>query len=176
MKYVRGAEFFDTPQPGGGLFAVGEEDTTNIFFFEDTNDFAIGGNEVDIIMSMGGDDNVSGTGGADFLFGGLGNDLVRGGTGDDLVVGSEGADLLVGGDGSDIFEFFANQFTPGELDIILDFEPEADALVIVGSTDISYDPISGLLSVDGREVVSLAADLDLDIVSGEISSAVFSND
>jgi|GEM_PF-3119424 len=46
-----GAEFFDSPQEGGGVFAVGQEDVTNLFIFDETNDVAAGGDEVYIFMA-----------------------------------------------------------------------------------------------------------------------------
>ncbi|WP_010470107.1 calcium-binding protein [Acaryochloris sp. CCMEE 5410] len=164
ISNFEGAQFFDAPQEGGGVFAVGQEDTTNIFVFEDSNDVAAGGDEVDIFMANGGDDNIMGAEGTDFMFGGTGDDIVRGGAGDDVVVGNEGSDVLIGGTGADIFEFFADQFGVGDLDVVLDFEAGSDALVIVGSTDASYDNVTGFVSVDGTEVATLDAGLGLDVL------------
>ena len=42
ISEFEGAEFFDSPQDGGGVFAVGQEETTNLFVFDDTNDVAAG--------------------------------------------------------------------------------------------------------------------------------------
>jgi len=163
-SFFAGASFFDSPQAGGGVFVAGQEDKTNFILFDPeaaSNDVAVGGNEVDIIMGEGGEDNIMGAGGTDFMFGGADDDIVRGGLGDDVIVGNEGSDVLISGGGSDIFEFFADQFIVGELDIILDFELGQDAVVVVGSTDTSYDPLSGLLAVDGTTVAVLDAGLDL---------------
>ncbi|NEN94294.1 MAG: calcium-binding protein [Moorea sp. SIO3I7] len=168
-----GAMFFDSPQEGGGVFAVGQEDQTNIFIFGDGNDVAAGGDEVDILMAGAGDDNIMGAGGTDFVFGGLGDDIVRGGLGDDVVVGNEGSDVLISGGGSDIYEFFADQFLEGDLDIILDFEVGSDAIVVVGSTDVSYDAFTGFLSVDGSEVAVLNRGLDIDVFTRTNSAVVF---
>ncbi|MEO0708823.1 MAG: M10 family metallopeptidase C-terminal domain-containing protein, partial [Cyanobacteria bacterium J06649_5] len=99
--------------------------------------------------------------GTDFMFGGTNDDIVRGGAGDDVIVGNEGSDVLIGGSGSDIFEFFSDQFVAGELDVILDFELGQDSIVVVGSTDTNYDPLSGLLAVDGTDVAVLEAGLEL---------------
>ncbi|MEM8807747.1 MAG: calcium-binding protein [Cyanobacteria bacterium P01_G01_bin.38] len=178
-SFFEGADFFSSPEAGGGLYAAGVEDTTNILIFGDAaggNDVAVGGDEVDIIMANAGDDNIMGAEGTDFLFGGLGDDIVRGGAGDDVVVGNEGSDVFIGGEGSDVYEFFADQFLEGDKDIILDFEEGRDALVIVGSTDVGYDPLSGLLSVDGAEVASLATGLDLDVLTRTDSSVLFSSE
>ncbi|MGF1515896.1 MAG: hypothetical protein ACFB5Z_19665 [Elainellaceae cyanobacterium] len=178
-SFFEGADFFDSPETGGGVFALGEEGQTNIFIFGDVaggNDVAGGGDEVDIIMANAGDDNIIGAEGTDFLFGGIGDDIVRGGAGDDVVVGNEGSDLAIGGEGSDIFEFFADQFLEGDLDIIRDFEEGSDALVVVGSTDVSYDSLSGFLSVDGAVVASLDSDLDLEVLTRANSSVLFSSE
>ena len=167
-----GAEFFDTPQEGGGLYAAGQEDTTNILLFPDTNDVAVGGDEVDIISGGAGVDNIMGAEGTDFMFGGMGDDIVRGGEGDDVVVGNEGSDILISGEGSDIYEFFADQFVEGDVDIILDFEIERDALVVIGSTNVDYNAQTGLVSVDGAEVASIEAGLDLDVLTRADSSVI----
>ncbi|HHP7230825.1 MAG TPA: calcium-binding protein [Xenococcaceae cyanobacterium] len=168
-----GAMFFDSPQEGGGIFAAGQEDQTNILLFEETNDVAVGGDEVDVIMAGAGDDNIMGAEGTDFMFGGLGDDIVRGGAGDDVVVGNEGSDVLISGTGSDIYEFFADQFVAGDIDVILDFELGQDAIVVVGSTDVSYEAASGLLSVDGLEVAALEAGLDATTLIRENSTVIF---
>ena len=160
-SFFEGAQFFDSPEAGGGTFAAGIEDTTNFLLFGETNDVAVGGNEVDIIMGGAGGDNIMGAEGTDFMFGGLDDDIVRGGEGDDVIVGNEGSDVLIGGSGSDIYEFFADQFVAGDLDVVLDFELGQDSVVVVGSTDVSYDALSGLLAVDGTEVAALASGLDL---------------
>ncbi|MBV6626859.1 MAG: calcium-binding protein [Rivularia sp. (in: Bacteria)] len=158
-----GAMFFDEPQEGGGIFAVGKEDQTNILLFGDTNDVAAGGDEVDVIMGGGGNDNIMGAEGTDFMFGGFGDDVVRGGEGDDVVVGNQGSDLLIGGAGSDVFEFFTDQFVDVDFDVLLDFEKGEDSILIVGSNDAAYEATTGILSVNGSEVAILAAGLDLEI-------------
>ena len=167
-----GAAFFDTPQEGGGLYAAGQEEQTNILLFPDTNDVAVGGDEVDIISGGAGVDNIMGAEGTDFMFGGTGDDIVRGGEGDDVVVGNEGSDVLISGGGSDIYEFFADQFIEGDLDVILDFEIDQDAIVVIGSTDVNYNAQTGLVSVDGLEVASLNAGLNLDVLIREDSSVI----
>ncbi|MEO0648838.1 MAG: M10 family metallopeptidase C-terminal domain-containing protein, partial [Cyanobacteria bacterium J06650_10] len=107
------------------------------------------------------EDNIMGAGGTDFMFGGTDDDIVRGGLGDDVIVGNEGSDVLISGGGSDVYEFFADQFIKGELDVILDFELGQDSVVVVGSTETTYDPLSGFLAVDGTNVAVLEAGLDL---------------
>ena len=178
-SFFAGASFFPGIATGGGIFVAGVEDATNIFVFGEAageNDVAVGGNEVDILMANAGDDNIMGAAGTDFVFGGLGDDIVRGGTGDDVVVGNEGSDVLISGEGSDIYEFFADQFVEGEQDVILDFEEGSDALVIVGSTDAAYDPLTGALMVDGAAVASLQTGLNIDVLTRNNSSVLFSSE
>lgn len=178
-SFFAGANFFPNVAAGGGVFVAGVEDATNIFVFGDAageNDVAVGGNEVDILMVNAGDDNIMGAAGTDFVFGGLGDDIVRGGTGDDVVVGNEGSDVLISGEGSDIYEFFADQFVEGDQDTILDFEEGRDAIVIVGSTDAAYNPLTGLLSVDGAEVASLETGLNIDVLARNNSAVLFSSE
>ena len=97
---------------------------------------------------------------------------MRGGLGDDVIVGNEGSDVLISGGGSDIYEFFADQFIAGELDVILDFELGQDAIVVVGSTETMYDSLSGFLTVDGATVAVLEAGLDLSTTIRSDSSVV----
>ena len=174
ISFFAGGEFVDEPQEGGGIFAAGAADTPNIFFFGDTNDVSVGGDEVDIHQGGGGEDNLNGAGGSDFIFGGTGDDIVRGGTGDDVVVGGVGADLAIGGAGADVFEFFAFQFEADQaFDVIQDFEAGLDSIVVVGSTDTTFDPVSGIVSVDGADVISLTAGLDdLEVVTRENSTVI----
>lgn len=178
-SFFAGASFFPGVAAGGGIFVAGVEDATNIFVFGEAagkNDVAVGGNAVDILMANAGDDNIMGAAGTDFVFGGLGDDIVRGGTGDDVVVGNEGSDVLISGEGSDIYEFFADQFVAGDQDVILDFEEGSDALVIVGSTDAEYDPLTGALMVDGAAVASLQTGLNIDVLTRNNSSVLFSSE
>ena len=133
---------------------------------------ATGGQGVDIIQAGDGDDNIQGGAGADFVFGGFNDDIVRGDEGDDVLVGQQGSDIAIGGAGSDIFEFFADQFSVGEVDTILDFDVDRDAIVIVGSTDVSYDSVTGLVSVDGNELIEVAPNLEAEVVTRANSSYI----
>ncbi|QHQ35243.1 LamG-like jellyroll fold domain-containing protein [Algicella marina] len=58
----------------------------------------------DLILSMGGDDNVSGGDGHDFLIGGEGDDVLSGQRGLDTLRGEEGDDSLYGGGHNDILD------------------------------------------------------------------------
>ncbi|SFE41916.1 calcium-binding protein [Roseivivax sediminis] len=77
-----------------------------------------------------GDDTVKGGNGSDFLAGGGRNDRLEGGAGADTLNGGEGDDVLEGGLGADTFVF--NRMTQGERDVILDFQPDLDTLLIRG--------------------------------------------
>ena len=162
---------FVEPVEGGSLFAAAGD--TNILIFPDTSDVGTGGNGTDVLQGNGGDDNLQGGAGNDFVFGNDGDDIVRGDEGDDVVVGGLGSDLAIGGPGSDVFEFFASTVVEGEIDIIRDFEFGFDSIVVVGSTEVSYDDQSGTLLVNGMEAAILTAGLDLNVLTRSNSAIVF---
>lgn len=63
--------------------------------------FLHGGDGVDRIRGLAGDDQIRGGSERDFLFGMDGNDLMIGGTGNDTIEGNAGNDFLIGGADSD---------------------------------------------------------------------------
>jgi Ca2+-binding RTX toxin-like protein len=75
----------------------------------ETGEILPGGPDPDIILGLGGDDELRGEDGSDLLDGGLGRDSVFAGDGDDLLIGGtvepptpgEDDDLLDGGGGAD---------------------------------------------------------------------------
>jgi Ca2+-binding RTX toxin-like protein len=166
-----------------GLDIVGKQQQSNIFMIDgDGNDFVIGGQEFDLIKTGLGDDHLSGLGGNDELFGGAGNDIIRGGDGDDYLDGGDGEDVLIGGagddvfkagkgvdimtggEGSDIFEFFAEDLAPGEVDKILDFTKGEDLIKFTGigsDATVQYNSTTGKVSIDGEDVLSLDKGLNL---------------
>jgi serralysin len=80
----------------------------------------------DTLFGHDGNDTLFGMGARDDLFGGLGDDVLSGGGGGDRLTGAAGADTLAGGGGADIFHFDDLSelgVLPGELDVILDFNP-----------------------------------------------------
>ena len=162
---------FVAVEEGSSILVVAED--TNIIRLPDTGDVATGGNGTDIVQGNGGDDNLQGAAGNDFVFGNDGDDIVRGDEGDDVVVGGKGSDVLLSGSGTDVYEFFADQVVEGEFDLIRDFEFGSDSIVVVGSTNVDYNEQSGILSIDGIEAASLAAGLDLDVLTRSNSSVVF---
>lgn len=102
-------------------------------------DTLLGGSGDDRIGAGEGDDSVLGGSGADFLAGGGRNDMLDGGTGADTLNGGAGDDTLTGGSGADIFVF--NDFAPGEVDRITDFQDGSDVFRLSG---VENAPGSGL--------------------------------
>jgi len=169
-----GTAFPEEPVEGGGVFAASED--TNILVFPETNDVGTGGGGTDVLQGNEGDDNLQGGAGDDFLFGSEGDDIVRGDAGDDVIVGAAGSDIAIGGTGTDIFEFFDFQFEDGDTDLIQDFEVENDSVVIVGTTDVTFNDASGIVSVDGVEAISIDPGLDLDVLIRDNSAVLVSGD
>lgn len=107
-----------------------------------------------------GDDRLHGRAGQDSLRGGNGNDQLKGGGnpdeilgegGNDILTGSSGPDTLTGGAGADQF-WFSNP-TQG-VDVITDFSPGLDRLVLAG-TQFGGLP-QGTLAASAFEVGSQA--------------------
>jgi Ca2+-binding RTX toxin-like protein len=66
------------------------------------DDIIIGGENVEVLRGLGGDDRLYAGAGADRAYGGEGDDSLRGGEGNDTLVGGNGNDTLDGGDGNDL--------------------------------------------------------------------------
>ncbi len=81
-----------------------------------------------LLQSTVNDDILTGNGGNDIMDGGAGNDRINGGDGADTLIGNTGADTLTGGAGLDAFRFV--NFTPGEIDTLVDFRRTTDADII----------------------------------------------
>jgi hypothetical protein len=67
----------------------------------DGNDRLGGTRRRDVIVALGGDDEISAAGGADLVCAGAGDDIVAGEGGRDRVSGAAGEDRLLGGNGDD---------------------------------------------------------------------------
>lgn len=106
-----------------------------------------GGSGNDRLLAFGGAGPIGivttmlGGGGRDLLINGAGNTFMNGGGGNDGLIGGQGADFQVGGGGADRFGFadndgfFFNFFqngTGGFDDVIFDFTPGVDKLVMSG--------------------------------------------
>ena len=172
----------------GGLQVVGEQSEANIIEIKGDAEIGIvGGNLADTITTGAGDATVFAGDGDDMIMGGIGNDILRGGegndtikggpgddtilggAGDDVIKGGIGSDLLKGGEGNDIFEFAARDFEGGEMDEIVDFEAGelADVIKIFGAgigadTAVAYNPDTGMVSVDGQDIVDIGEGLDVE--------------
>lgn len=90
------------------------------------DDVVLAGDQADHVYGGCGDDLLRGQEGDDVLDGGFGEDVLRGGKGNDLLIGAgdDGdVDVLIGGAGADVFY-------AGPEDVIVDFTPDVDTLVI----------------------------------------------
>jgi Ca2+-binding RTX toxin-like protein len=118
--------------------------------------------------------SLRGNGGANTLSGLLGDDSLSGGGGNDRLIGGPGNDQLAGGPGSDEFQFDAPPDTATNQDRIVDFNPAADSMRLIGeafptltsngtlaasafangivasgaAVRIVYDPATGILRYD----------------------------
>ena len=82
------------------------------------------------IETGAGADFVSGGGGDDILLSAGGDDFISGGAGDDSIDAGAGSDTLEGGAGADSFVF--RNFDDLDQDMIRDFNPKQDKLILVG--------------------------------------------
>lgn len=104
----------------------------------DGNDTASAGEQNDVVFGGAGDDLLNGNNGNDTLYGEAGADQLAGGEGDDLLWGGLGNDTLTGEAGIDTF---ALSYSEG-IDTILDFDPGADRIGLVGTLKFSQLSIS----------------------------------
>lgn len=93
----------------------------------------------DYFMGMSGQDVLFGQNGDDTLCGGNGSDRIYGGNGNDLLIGGFGSDLLYGGHNADWFVFYPS--TPGEIDVMADFEPDLDKIYLAGLSGNSAEAV-----------------------------------
>ena len=77
---------------------------------------------------------IKGTKGADHLTGTDGSDIIKGGRGADVIYGDDGTDTLYGGKGRDVFVF---NDTDNDLDVIADFDPRRDTVILDLGTDFT---------------------------------------
>ena len=91
------------------------------------NNMLIGNGADNQLWGGEGGDTLRGEGGDDILMGEAGNDALMGDAGNDLLVGGMGTDTLIGGSGRDSFDLST---TRSGMDIIIDFRPSDDVLLI----------------------------------------------
>lgn len=102
-----------------------------INFLNDLNNNVNGSGTVsDVINGQGGDDTLNGLGGNDLLRGGVGNDTLIGGAGNDILIGGADDDTLTGDIGLDQFVYQVLSDQGVNSDIITDFNPSQDKLVL----------------------------------------------
>jgi hypothetical protein len=95
------------------------------------------------LTGLAGSDILLGNDGNDTLLGGTEGDRLSGGNGDDLLIGEEGQDVLTGGSGQDTFVLTRPSLARSRrnkrvrqtdsndsLDVVTDFNPQEDTLVI----------------------------------------------
>ena len=157
---IVGGNLNDILSGGAGFDFIDGKDGNDIIQGGDNIDFLMGGKGNDIISGDGGDDFILGGAGDDIIEGGAGKDFIIGGAGDDVITGGAGQDNLFGGEGKDTFvlEFFDNS-----ADTINDFNVDEDNIVIKGvdaDAEVTYDKLTGQLSVDGQEIANLQPGLD----------------
>ena len=125
----------------------------------------VAGDGNDLIIGRIGDDVLIGGEGDDTIESGLGDDIIDGGVGNDIIRNTgKGDDTIKGGDGADVFEFDAFEFSSGAVDQISDFQDDgfADAIKIlgVGEGTVSYNEDTGMVSINGKEVIDIGEGLD----------------
>ena len=84
---------------------------------------------VENVDGSSGSDSLTGNNGKNVISGWYGDDTISGLNGDDLLAGGAGRDTLYGGKGSDRFAY---AFASEGGDIIKDFSPGSDQILIVG--------------------------------------------
>ncbi|MBT6533575.1 MAG: calcium-binding protein [Marinovum sp.] len=89
-----------------------------------------GDNAANKIQTGAGADVLSGGGGDDILLSAGGDDFITRGAGNGRIDGGSGSDTIEGGSGADSFVF--RNINEPDRDMILDFDPVQDTLIMVG--------------------------------------------
>ena len=137
------------------------------------DDIILGGDGDDIILGGDGNDYLDGNAGTNLILGDAGNDTLRGlpgnvldgGTGEDLLIAEGGGNILTGGSEIDRFEIDLTQRLVNALDRINDYQ-RGEKIVIQGNAptgEITYNQTTGIISLNGEEVVELTPELDIDL-------------
>jgi Ca2+-binding RTX toxin-like protein len=116
--------------------------------------------------SSGNGGLIKGSKGDDLIVGGKGDKSIRGGKGNDIIIVCEDSDptvgvnnnILTGGAGKDQFVLSMDCSN-----FITDFASDYDRILIQGSGDVTYDRVSGQLSIGGVQIAQLKPGTELDI-------------
>ncbi|NEP82811.1 MAG: calcium-binding protein, partial [Okeania sp. SIO3B3] len=101
----------------------------------------------DSVFGQEDNDTIFGGRDNDFVDGGFGNDSLSGDLGSDTLIGGQGIDTISGGGDIDVFELAIGE----GLDIITDFVPEQDIILLDKSTFTAISSDSGTgFSVDAE--------------------------
>lgn len=169
---LRGGNDDDVVDGGAGADTVEGQSGDDTLFGGEGSDLLLGQIGEDLLVGGPGfdtldggirADTLEGDAGADDLDGNFGNDRLNGGAGNDRLFGNLGLDTLTGGEGFDIFVF-----NPTAADVITDFEPGVDTIVLggLGVTSLSdlraiaqQGPDVLLVGLQGQAVTLLDTDL-----------------
>ena len=116
------------------------------------------------IVDPAGIEHVIGGGLADVLTGGAATNFLVGGRGNDRLSGASGADVLLGGadddtlSGGSEFDAFVIGRNPGDVDRIVDFEPNLDRIVLSGFGDSS---------ATDHPMLQAGSDVSIDLGNGQ---------
>ncbi|MCC0176637.1 hypothetical protein I4641_06550 [Waterburya agarophytonicola K14] len=141
----------------GGNDRLRDSTGNNILDGGEGDDSLAGGTDNDELLGRDGNDTLNDL---------LGNNTLDGGAGDDRIIVSDGANILTGGTGRDTFHFKLSEDPSPEINEITDFQVGEDRIIIQSAAEnpsASYDTATGKLSVDGKEIVQLDTDLNIDV-------------
>ncbi len=143
---------------------LGNEGNDTLFGLGGGNDSLVGGEGDDVIFTESGNSTLIGGEGDDSLSSNGGNNIIQGNGGDDILISSAGGNILLGGAGSDRFNLFISDTADRDIDIISDFHPGEDRILLTtdsGMGNATYDSATGALFLDDLQVASLATGLDI---------------
>ena len=143
---------------------LGNEGNDTLFGLGGGNDSLVGGEGDDVIFTESGNSILIGGEGDDSLSSNGGNNIIQGNGGDDILISSAGGNILLGGAQSDRFNLFISDTADRDIDIIRDFQPGEDSILLTtnsGMGNATYDSATGALFLDDLQVAKLAAGLDI---------------